>query len=274
MDNHELRALQLKELEMLKDFATFCDENKIEYMLNSGTMLGAVRHKGFIPWDDDVDISMDLRNYKKFLALAPKGLPKQYFVQNYRTDHNVSVRWTRVRINGTTSMEHNGQNLGIHQGVCMDVFLMSGLSDIKWIRKVQVRAHTLLSIFLEKHIANIGFVTVSEKEKKIANMLPEFLRIPVCELLEMIAYAELDTGKYCFNTWESNPLHKLFPAELFKKRQLITFEDTKLWAPKDAVKYLEIAYGNWKELPPEDKRYGHADIIVDLEHDYSEYCDK
>ena len=96
-----LRELQLAQLQELKDIAAFCDDNGIAYFLDSGTLLGAVRHKGFIPWDDDVDICMDVRSYRRFLKLAHKLL-ERYYVQNYRTDRTMTRKRTKIRINGTT----------------------------------------------------------------------------------------------------------------------------------------------------------------------------
>ena len=102
---YDLKKLQLVELQILKDVAEFCDKNDIVYFLDSGTLLGAIRHQGFIPWDDDIDIIMDVENHKKFCKLAPTGLPKCYFVQNMDTDKKTCISWTKVRKNGTTCME-------------------------------------------------------------------------------------------------------------------------------------------------------------------------
>lgn len=124
-----LREIQLFELQMLKDVVKVCDDNNITYILSSGTLLGAVRHGGFIPWDDDIDIYMPLSDYKKFLKIAQRELGEKYFVQNYKTDKNYSEMWTQIRANGTTSMPVKAYKFDIHYGMCMDIFPAVGVSD-------------------------------------------------------------------------------------------------------------------------------------------------
>ena len=165
-----LRNLQLVELEILKDVAKFCDENDIPYYLDCGTLLGAIRHGGFVPWDDDVDICIDWVNYKKFVKLAPKGLPEQYFVQNYRTDPKAAIRWTKIRKNGTTSMERALSKYDIHDGVCIDVFALSGIANNRIRRNIQDKANAIMNVLLQKHLAAAKGISLSGFEK-IVNTL-------------------------------------------------------------------------------------------------------
>lgn len=125
----QLREVQLFDLQILKDVVRVCDNNNIKYMISSGTLLGAVRHGGFIPWDDDTDIYMPLSDYKKFLKIAQRELGEKYFVQNYKTDKNYSEMWTQIRANGTTSMPVKAYKFDIHYGMCMDIFPAVGVSD-------------------------------------------------------------------------------------------------------------------------------------------------
>ena len=98
METTELRRLQLLELELLKRVKQICDKYRLIYYLDSGTLLGAARHKGFIPWDDDIDITMPFKDYKAFLRIAQKELGNRFFVQNYQTEGGFNRGFTKIRI--------------------------------------------------------------------------------------------------------------------------------------------------------------------------------
>ena len=108
----KLREIQLVQLQILTEFDRICKKNDINYQLFAGTLLGAVRHKGFIPWDDDVDVCMLRSEYDRFLEIAQQELDPDYFVQNTYTDPEYYNIFTRIRKNGTVPHLHDVQQLG------------------------------------------------------------------------------------------------------------------------------------------------------------------
>lgn len=121
-----MNDLQKCELEILKEFDRVCKMNNLNYSLGSGTMLGAVRHKGFIPWDDDIDVLMPANDYKKFCKIAPKAFSEKFFLQTSYTD-SWYASFSKVRMNGTTAIEKGFENCRFHQGVWIDIFPIVGV---------------------------------------------------------------------------------------------------------------------------------------------------
>lgn len=273
MRDFDLRALQLKELEMLEDFAKFCDDNGIVYYLMYGTLLGAARHQGFIPWDDDIDVVMDVKNYRKFLKCARKNYPDKYFVQNYKTDKNVWINWTKIRINGTTSMERNLTDVDIHYGVCMDIFPLVGKPAKKFIKKIIYRAEKLQNTLLNKYYLKVTNAPIGRRAKLLYKIIPEFLRIAFCGLLERIVHIDTHSSEFCYSPDVPGGSGVLYRSVCFSddKREYLTFEGKKYIVPYNWEEVLTSEYGDWRTPPPVQERDGHGDIIVDLENNYKMY---
>ena len=273
MRDFDLRALQMKEFEMLEDFVKFCDDNGIVYYLMYGTLLGAARHQGFIPWDDDIDVAMDIKNYRKFLRCARKKYPEGYFVQNFKTDHNVWINLTKIRMNGTTSMDRSYSNMDIHTGICMDIFPLAGYPKNKLRKKLAYRAGKLQSILLNKYFSKMSGAPIGRRAKLLYRIIPEFLRIPICGLLERIIYVDTQSEELCYAPYTAGGSGEFYKSECFSgdKTEYLVYEGKEYRVPYEWEKVLETCYGDWRTPPSVTDRDGHGDIIVDLENDYKMY---
>lgn len=122
-EDKTIAAAQKVMLEILQEIHKICVENNLTYWLEAGTLLGAVRHKGFIPWDDDSDVSMPRADYEKFLKIAQEKLPEDMFLQTQDTDKEYPLSWAKIRKNGTLLVETGETgNEKYHHGIFVDIF--------------------------------------------------------------------------------------------------------------------------------------------------------
>ena len=131
-----LRRLQLTILEILKDIDSICKENNIEYYIAYGTALGAVRHGGFIPWDDDIDICMTREAYDRFLEVMPNAMPEKYDLLDIKNTNKYSMCFAKVSKKGTKFKEKVGTAEGYEQGIFVDVFPLDYAPDDEKERKM------------------------------------------------------------------------------------------------------------------------------------------
>ena len=117
----QLEKIHSTEVEILSEIIRVCSENDIPWFTVGGTTLGAVRHNGFIPWDDDIDIGMLREDYDKFLALAPSCLKEGYILQHFTVDKRTPTYFAKVRKDGTEFIEYSNHSLPIHHGVFVDI---------------------------------------------------------------------------------------------------------------------------------------------------------
>ncbi|MBE5817246.1 MAG: LicD family protein [Clostridiales bacterium] len=270
----KLRELQLAETQILCDFARFCDENGLTYYIHSGTLLGAVRHGGFIPWDDDIDVIMPYEDYKKFLEIGQRGMGEDYFIQTSDTDKNYYRYYARIRRNNTTYIDKNNLNWDIHHGVWIDVFPMMEVNpglDFK-IKQTLIRAGNciLMDNFLEARMESYKvkgslFISLMRKFYKISYERRKRWKDKVEKLVLS------GKNKKCYSyVWMSVTF--CWDKKLTDEKTKIEFEGHEFVVPKDYKKMLELNYKKWWELPPEDQRIGHGlETIIDLENNYTKY---
>ncbi|MBQ8762663.1 MAG: LicD family protein [Clostridia bacterium] len=272
MDNTLLKDLQKVELEILLEVDRVCKKHNIKYFLVSGTLLGAIRHKGFIPWDDDIDICMPIKDYRKFCKVCKKELDKKYFLQNYETDLT-SMLFTKIRKNGTTAIEESREHRPYHQGVWIDIFpLIAIKNDDKWIKRVTK------TVLFAKKILKKKFDWIEEHNKlsflkKMHRLIPlSFVRFFVGMILKTVCK---DHKKYdsCYYIWSKKNFYARFKSDLFDDITKTEFEGYMLPVPSKWREYLTVVYGDYMKLPPVEKRNGgcHTISIIDLNTDYKNY---
>lgn len=276
-DEKILRKLQLTQLEILKDIDKFCRENEIEYCIAYGTTLGAVRHGGFIPWDDDIDICMKRAEYEKFLELAKQGMKEKYDILNiYETKGYIST-FSKVSKKGTKFVEASSSNENYQQGIFVDVFPLDYTSDNKEERQKDFKKSWFLArIMMLCEISNpILPSTLSAVKKMISKLgckiIHGCLKIIGCNKIKVyqrylkcaVKYNEQENAKYLADYQLLKPektvlLEKdIFPPKLMK------FEDAEFPVPGQVDVYLKKIYGNYMELPPVEARHNHmAKLLV------------
>jgi len=268
----ELRELQLYLLSVLKDITKACDENGIDYMLSSGSALGAVRHKGFIPWDDDIDLNMTLNNYRKFLKIGQKILGDKYFVQNYHTEKQFAEMWTQIRCKGTTSMPVFLKDLDIDWGICIDIFPIVGTSKDETVRKKQQRALEFSRMLLSIDYNRVTGTPFSRRQK-LWKLIPNCIRRWICELNEKNVFLDEKNCDSCTVIWWC--LDGVYRSHLFDELIMMRFEDADFKMMRNYDEYLTLTYGDYMTLPDEKDRNGHAgelgEIIIDIKNGYQKY---
>jgi len=267
----ELKKVQACELEILADVIRVCNENNIEYFVFGGTALGAVRHGGFIPWDDDIDIGMTRDNYERFLAIAPSKLKDDLFLQHYTTEPNAPTYFAKVRKNNTRFVEYYFRKIKMHHGVFIDIFPHDQVpDDPKLRRRLFRRTFILNQLYIAKSV-----VETSTPQKGLRGFLGKSLRFILHCLLKPIPKKWLfqlldkEVQKYNKRPQASSLCYipgsrvVIEPNVLFPLKQT-KFESLTVNIPYLSEEYLTRHYGDFLQLPPVEKRVGHRPFILEL----------
>ena len=259
--NLELHTILLT---ALKDFDAVCQKYNLRYILHGGTCLGAIRHNGFIPWDDDVDIAMLRSDYEKFLLVAPEEFGDQYTIRTYKTDSAMLTNVMKIEIN------HSGftRESGVHEngGAFLDVFPMSDVPNSKLGQNLQNR----IAIFLNNVVyAKIGYIQLRSIKSKV--VLGSLAKLPRRFLGDLIEW----TCK-CFPHFHSQYVNivatanyngctgyawDLLPKKFLTEIERVEFEGEQFYISKHWDEYLKSRYGDYMTPPSMEKRTNKHNMI-------------
>ena len=261
MTPEELRRMQLIQLELLKEVDRICLKYNISYSVEGGTLLGTVRHKGFIPWDDDVDIAMVRSEYRRFCRACKKELnTEKYFFQNHETDPEYRWGYAKVLKNGTSFIRYGQEHMKMRRGVYVEIFPMDGIPE-KYLEK---KFYNFLRLCCRK-------VMYSEAGKVCGGSWFKRLwfwclnRIPVDRAFDMLDFLskKYDEKKSKYVTCLSFPDCWVkgepgFKREFYINTKRMLFEGEEINVPQKENELLVTLYGrDYMTPPPEEDRETH-----------------
>ncbi len=268
----DIKKVQSKILEIIKFVDEICRKNDIVYYIMGGTALGAVRHKGFIPWDDDLDIFMTPSHYEKFRNVLYKERQEKFYLQEWRIVEDY-LEYAKLRMNGTTLIEPQFRNnKEIHQGIYVDIFILHKCPTNRWKqKKLFLGSKFVTAVALSQR----NWKPKNRKQKIIFALLKKLPTKKIAHFIYQKIYqydALSEDYQYCFFIDKAKFEAAVFERAWYDEYREYQFEDTYLFGPTEIEKYLERIYGDYKTLPPIEKRQQdvHAEIW-DTEKNYTEY---
>jgi lipopolysaccharide cholinephosphotransferase len=265
-----LRRLHEAELSILVAIDDVCREAGLTYFIEGGTTLGAVRHGGFIPWDDDIDVGMPPEDYLRFVEVAPTMLPKGMSLHTPRNTKGMSSLWAKVYLDGTRFMDEDAVASGCEQGIFVDVFRYCPLDKDPRRAKRQVRDGVIwqsvsyLYYLAHPHIPpKAPFKPLLRAGCEVAHAIISRVMTPggIEERFERAWETNAPSDRWvccAYASWGVMPTDVLFPTEP------LSFEGRAFSGPHDADAYLRTMYGEYMTIPPVEERRNHLPLILDF----------
>lgn len=276
-----LRRVQQTELTILKDFIALCEEHGLTYFAFAGTGIGALRHKGFIPWDDDIDVGLPRADYEAFLRIAKEEYGDRYFVVNAEEEENFPLMTTRWCKRNTVFVEESLKDIDCPLGVFLDIYAFDTLPDDDRALRRQARSAWLWSKLLILRSIPHPVLPVSGWKARVLQTACAAVYYGMrvfgiskrwlyrkCRAASM-RHLEASTGRIGY-LCDTNPYSHIIEVEELNPPLRLEFEGEMVCFPRCLRKMLENTYGDYMQLPPEEQRKNHCPFALQLEEDMSE----
>lgn len=266
----QIQKIHEIELQNLKVFDEICKKLNIKYFLYGGTLIGAVRHKGFVPWDDDLDVALSRNDYMKLVQEAPAILPKEYYLQSPYTDKKSPFLYTKLRLKGTTYTEFIHHRLDIEQGIYIDIYPIDNIPDdedafLALYHKFQKLARCY--VLRQCHFPSVEGTSLKRRVKNLARfalstmlkLIPQKQFVNQADAL-MTKYNHINTSRMGNLSYfdSTNLFYNPFPMKRGE------FEGLSVNLPGGWHEHLTSRYGDYMELPAEEDRLGHMPYLLDF----------
>lgn len=259
------------EQEILNVIHGICIEHNLRYSLAYGTLIGALRHKGFIPWDDDIDIMMPREDYEKLMTIWSQVAPDGYLLQNYHICSDYTNNFAKVVKDHTTFLQNEeDRTKSFHKGLFVDIFPADRVAPGLLMRKIQFVACAVNLLYSREYRSGISGMTGIAENLLLA--LPKYFHLKLRDMAERVIkrWNKIDSGQYFFPC-TIQCCKRYYSPDLFQNLIDIEFNGKKYSAVSGYDAYLRKTYGDYMQLPPEEERiWKHHPIIIDFEHNYEE----
>ena len=262
--DNTIKTIQDNILPIAKDFHKYCEKEKLRYYIIGGTFLGSIRHKGFIPWDDDIDIAMPRKDYEKFLKEYPQ---KKYFILNYKTNPEYKYYISKLCSRDYIIKEKTGNEVNLF----IDIFPIDGMPNNKVFKKI----HCLRILYHRMKLSFYYNDTIDKsKKRKAYEKILIFLatRIPFKKLInpskekrkidKLLMQNKVENSKYSGTIMGAYREREIVETELFGEPTLYNFEDTKFYGPEKYDEYLTHMYGEYMKIPKSVDRTSHCSELI------------
>lgn len=268
--NRSMNNLQEKQLHIFQIFYELCNENDIPIFLAFGSAIGALRHQGFIPWDDDLDVFIFANDRQKVIDLCLKHLPQTLFYQTPSSDCKYRLAIDRVRLNTSTLIEETEQDRDINHGIFIDIYPLYRCSDSRFGYVAQYLTAYIYRSILYGRASRKSSISKRFIQSFVDTVTPRFVKRLVLEK-SFNFISNMDGTRY-LSTFYGDEVNLRYPIEWFQENREVKFENIQASVAKNVEACLTMEYGNYMNLPPLHKQIPHHDyVFLDCFTSYSEY---
>lgn len=266
----QIKKIQEIEIRNLKEIKRVCEKIGVEFFLYGGSLIGAVRHKGFVPWDDDLDIAMSRDDYMKFVKEAPKYLSDEYYLQTPYSDKKSPYFYSKLRLKGTKCIEYAHYKMNIEQGIYVDIYPIDKLpdDDDEFLRLYN-EFQKIVRYFVLRQCPYPAEPSDSLK-RRVKNVIKWCVGIALRLIPHKVFVKKLDSIMTLQNDKNTNLYgnYSYFdPVNFFKDIYPFekgTFEGIEVNLPNQWDYHLTSRYGDYMQMPPEDERIGHKPYVLEF----------